>query len=94
MSNMSYCRFENTNRDLIDCQEALEVLFDEGIGKLSERELRAAKRLVRACFDIVQIITDQTGSDPDDEGSFSDVYDKTDEILDHANDHSSDDPNA
>jgi len=26
MSNMSYCRFENTYRDLVDCQEALDEL--------------------------------------------------------------------
>ena len=24
MSNMSYCRFENTSRDLMDCVDALE----------------------------------------------------------------------
>ncbi len=24
MSNMSYCRFENTNSDLADCEEALD----------------------------------------------------------------------
>ena len=93
MSNMSYCRFENTHRDLLDCQYALELLLDGQIGKLSDPELQAAKRLVRACFDIVQVITDQTGSDPDDEGAFSEVYDKADEILNYANDRSSDGPN-
>jgi hypothetical protein len=24
MSNMSYCRFQNTSRDLADCQEAMD----------------------------------------------------------------------
>ena len=24
MSNMSYCRFENTSRDLMDCVDAIE----------------------------------------------------------------------
>jgi hypothetical protein len=28
MSNMSYCRFENTMSDLADCQEQLRMLLD------------------------------------------------------------------
>lgn len=30
MANMSYCRFENTNRDLRDCCNALAEALDEG----------------------------------------------------------------
>lgn len=33
MANMSYCRFENTNRDFEDCVEAVEeAVFDGSIG--------------------------------------------------------------
>ena len=28
MSNMSYCRFENTSRDLQDCIDAVETMLD------------------------------------------------------------------
>lgn len=30
MANMSYCRFENTNRDLVDCTNAIAEALDEG----------------------------------------------------------------
>lgn len=51
MSNMSYCRFQNTLSDLRDCQEAL----DDGAldnGDLSPDEDRAARALIRRCADI------------------------------------------
>lgn len=48
MSNMSYCRFQNTAKDLADCQEALE----EGTEDLEGDELRAKKRLVEMCRDV------------------------------------------
>jgi len=42
MSNMSYCRFENTSRDLDDCIEAIQ----EGeINELNEYEIEAIKTL-------------------------------------------------
>lgn len=65
MSNMSYCRFRNTYRDLQDCQEALEDLFN-GDGKLSRDELHAAKRLVELCDDIVTLIRDDQNLDDDE----------------------------
>ena len=40
MANMSYCRFQNTLRDLEDCFEALEEL--ESLEELSTSEERAA----------------------------------------------------
>lgn len=46
MSNMSYCRFENTSSDLMDCHQNL-------LGKLSEDEERARFRLVRTCVRIL-----------------------------------------
>ena len=69
-NNMSYCRFENTNRDLNDCKDALERLFgvepDEDQDNdcaLSARELQAAKDLVRTCVDILDLVREQIGFD-------------------------------
>lgn len=49
MSNMSYCRFQNTLIDLRDCRDALD-----DNDPLSEHEYRAAVRLVELCKDIVE----------------------------------------
>ena len=50
MPNMSYCRFENTLRDLVDCQEALD---DNGIRGVeddaSEHERASVRELIRRC---------------------------------------------
>ena len=46
MSNMDYCRFENTLADLRDCMDAL----DGGVlGALSSSEQEAAEALIRVC---------------------------------------------
>jgi len=42
MSNMSYCRFENTSRDLNDCIEAIE---NGEINELNEYEIEALKTM-------------------------------------------------
>ena len=69
MSNMSYCRFENTLGDLKDCRDALE---EEGIDGLSESELKAYKKLVEVCREIVEFEDEQDSLeddiDLDDEG--------------------------
>lgn len=46
MANMSYCRFENTFKDLKDCVDHLE---DEDVSS-SEETYR--KRLIRLCQEI------------------------------------------
>ena len=68
MSNMSYCRFRNTVRDLDDCQHALEALFDphgeydpEDFAELSQEEQAAAARLVRRCAEIVRLVGEAGG---------------------------------
>lgn len=61
MSNMSYCRFQNTSKDLDDCQEAIEELAGRVAKPLSREELAAAKRLVRTCIDIVSLIAEEGG---------------------------------
>ena len=58
MSNMSYCRFQNTASDLEDCKDALEEMIGDRTGKLSQEELHAAKRLVQTCLDIVRLLDD------------------------------------
>jgi len=47
MSNMGYCRFENTARDLQDCYEHF------GDNDLSETETAAREAIVLLCLDIV-----------------------------------------
>lgn len=51
MSNMSYCMFENTYKDLLDCCEAMndDCDFDRWLESLSESERKYAKKLIRLC---------------------------------------------
>jgi len=56
MSNMSYCRFENTLNDLLDCKEALENVES----KLSSSEAIAAVDLIKTCEEIVNYIKTET----------------------------------
>ena len=49
MSNMSYCRFENTYQDLQDCYDALS---NANMEDLSESEQRYAKKLIKMCTNI------------------------------------------
>jgi hypothetical protein len=49
MGNMSYCRFENTYRDLQDCYDALS---ETDLDDLSDTERKYAKRLIKLCDDI------------------------------------------
>lgn len=48
MSNMSYCRFENTYRDLVDCKNNL---FAE-IPDTNKSEVRYRQQLVELCREI------------------------------------------
>lgn len=58
MSNMSYVRFENTERDLRDCVEHMG-------DKLSSSEDAARERLVALCIVVVEesgyIVTNSAG---------------------------------
>lgn len=51
MSNMSYCRFENTLADLYDCQEQMQ---NGDKTELSSNELEARENLLSLCIDIVE----------------------------------------
>jgi len=55
MSNMSYCRFENTVLDLIDCRNAIEEPDEE----LSFREENAKRELIEICREIVDLADEQ-----------------------------------
>ena len=46
MANMSYCRFENTSRDLRDCLDAIE---NEEIDDLSSYEKDGLESLLDYC---------------------------------------------
>jgi hypothetical protein len=52
MPNMSYCRFQNTYRDLDDCYEAI-INYEEGKEELSEEEQAYKNKLIELCKEIV-----------------------------------------
>lgn len=53
MGNMSYCRFENTLNDLVDCKEALDSEgAEEIIEGANEYEKPKVKQLIKLCIEI------------------------------------------
>ena len=69
MSNMSYCRFENTLSDLQDCEGAL---FDT----LGETENRKRASLIKLCHDIAkQVPLDEIADLPTDDDDEDDEED-------------------
>lgn len=68
MSNMSYCRLQNTVYDLLDCRDALDAMIDgdeesADDGALSEEEQEAAMRLATLCADILRRLGQGAGRD-------------------------------
>jgi|APSaa5957512535_1039671.scaffolds.fasta_scaffold235770_1 hypothetical protein len=55
MSNMSYCRFENTQRDMVDCNDALR---DNDTEDLSEYEELAVKSMLHTARELVSNLED------------------------------------
>jgi len=51
MSNMSYCRFENTTRDMEDC---VEQLRDETLDDLNEYELASLGSFLSLAKEIIE----------------------------------------
>jgi len=49
MANLSYCRFQNTYKDLLDCYNAME---DIDIDDLSESEKEYYQKLLTLCKNI------------------------------------------
>ena len=62
MSNMSYCRFENTLNDLRDCYRN----FDSE--ELSDSETIARQKLVELCQEIIEVAEDLDLIESNDEG--------------------------
>lgn len=60
MSNMSYCRFENTYNDLIDCED--HVNDDD----LDAEEKRYRDKLVVVCRRIINSIDEDDEEDEDE----------------------------
>ena len=60
MANMSYCRFQNTYKDLLDCYENLNNVK-------SESEKLYMQRLVDVCKDIIDEYELVKMSEEDDE---------------------------
>ena len=54
MSNMSYCRFENTSRDLYDCVEAIQH-GEADPDELSENEKAGLRRIIKHARTIVEM---------------------------------------
>jgi len=63
MANMSYCRFENTYKDLLDCSRNLNNVS-------SDSEERYRERLVELCREIV----DEADRGFSDDGIDEDEY--------------------
>lgn len=63
MSNMSYCRFNNTNLDLEECLDVLrndELTGENEHGEfLSETEFQAALELIEKCRQITEMYENQ-----------------------------------
>ena len=53
MSNMSYCRFQNTSMDLADCLDALENHWD--MDDLSTDEINGLENLLADARNIVDM---------------------------------------
>ena len=54
MGNMSYCRFENTSKDLEDCIDALRN-YEDKCNNLSNYEIEALEDLIEQAKEIVEL---------------------------------------
>lgn len=88
MSNMSYCRFQNTDHDLTDCADDLEQR-EQGAGEdangdpmepLSDREVHAAASLINSCRDIVERVMEERGLETLDELTDDEIEKYLDEL--------------
>ena len=58
MSNMSYCKFENTVSDMRDCIDTLDEIMGN-VDDLSESEARHAKRFITLCLRVAADFGDE-----------------------------------
>lgn len=90
MSNMSYCRFQNTLLDMEDCKNTLEEMISDGGGKLSREELQAAKALIETCIYTLGIVADYAGIDLNDEDGMHDFEKNYEDALTRLNEEATD----
>jgi hypothetical protein len=68
MDNKAGYRFRQIVTDLSDCEDAIEELLngvtDDG-QPLSEDELRAARRLIASCLNVVSLVADSANATVD-----------------------------
>ena len=67
MSNMSYCRFENTSHDLADCARALAEMDahdkTDKLADLGAHERAGMERLIALCVSIAETHRDKIDDD-------------------------------
>ena len=66
MGNMSYCRFENTARDLRDCVEAINNNETEDLNNYEKEGLEELLILSREIVDMEDYINDILNEDDND----------------------------
>lgn len=87
MSNMSYCRFQNTSKDLSDCEQALEsFLTDEPNAELSPEELRAAASLIATCVRIAELVAVHEGMEVEELDSVREITEILTDCAGHRRD--------
>lgn len=59
MSNMDYCRFENTYNDLQDCYETIANSKEP----LSKSEEKYKQKLIKLCYDIAADFSEEMEED-------------------------------
>jgi hypothetical protein len=55
MPNMSYCRFQNTNNDLRDCEDALSDITISDFQEMDDDEQNALINLLKRCQRITEM---------------------------------------
>lgn len=74
MANMSYCRWQNTNSDLMDCLNDLNCALEDGltaqeyVAKLSIYERNAFNRLVEHAKLLSDLVTLEAEEEADELG--------------------------
>lgn len=84
MSNMSYCRFQNTLADLRDCTSAIEDQLAGADEALSDSEAYAARKMIAEALNLLMLVTDTTGVTLDEMVDSQRAADKAaGEFVDH-----------
>ena len=84
MSNMSYCRFQNTKGDLQDCYEAFQeaVLNNSEQDKLSRNEAAAFVEMIETMRNFINDIGTYAETDIDDIYNIASLKEAFPELMD------------